>query len=247
MKPKNYIFLRCNIVLLFFISLNVVQAQDLKNSFKLNFTPTGGYRILVDDSATGLLPGFRDYENMRFGMSGNLEYTRNVTKWLSISAAIEYQYFEYGGIQNFYSYDSINNFTSAGTVKTSFIHHYLGIPIKFYFNLVQKEKFRLYTFIGVNPKIALIREYATELNDTVNNINSSFHQMDPEDFNPNYHRNVFNIEGMVGIGFNFNLSKRVFIDMNAMFGMNMLRSNKDTPINDYIYRAGGNVGLGYSF
>jgi hypothetical protein len=71
--------------------------------------------------------------------------------------------------------------------------------------------------------------------------------MDPEDFNPNYHRNVFNIEGMVGIGFNFNLSKRVFIDMNAMFGMNMLRSNKDTPINDYIYRAGGNVGLGYSF
>ncbi len=237
----------CLIVLFFIISVQKITAQDFKNSFKFSFTPTAGYRILVDDSSTGLLPGFRNYEVMRFGMGGSFEYTRQIKKWFSVSAGFEYQYFEYGGTLSFYSYDSINDYTQAGYVKTSFIHHYLGMPIKFHFNIVNKEKFRLYTFLGFVPKISVGREYATELNDTVNNVTSSYHQQDPEGANPNYHRNTFNVEGQIGLGFNFNISKRLFIDVNGIFGINMLRSNRDTPINDYIYRAGGNIGLGYMF
>lgn len=224
-----------------------VRAQDYKNSFKFNFSPTGGYRILVDDSATNLLPAFRNYETMRFGMSGTFEYTRSLKKWISISIGFEYQYFEYGGSLPFSTYDSINNYSQAGTLKTSYVHHYLGLPIKFYFNMVNKEKFRLYTFIGFNPKLAVGREYGTEYTDTIHNTVFSFHELDPEAANSNYQRNVFNIEGQVGLGFNFNISKRLYLDLNGFFGMNMLRSNRNTPINDYVYRAGGTVGLGYFF
>lgn len=246
MKPTNYVHGIIISILCFLVTSNGF-SQDYKNSFKLNFTPTGGYRILTDDSATNLLPGFRNYETIRFGMGGTFEYQRIVKNWFYFSVGLEYQYFEYGGEQPFNSYDSINNFTSAGTLKTSYIHHYLGVPIKLQFNLVSKEKFRLYTFLGVTPKFAIVRLYDTEFRDTVNNFTSTFHSQDPEDAGNGYQRNVFNVEGLAGIGINFHLSKRMYIDLNGFFGMHMLKSNKNTPINEYIYRFGGNVGFGYLF
>ncbi len=214
------------------------QSPDLKNSLKFNIGPSGGLYVgnIWGGSFGGIIP--------MVGANAGLEYQRHFKNWLSFGVGLEYNLHRYGDSEVFTQMDSAGNTYVSGIGTYSLNHHYLGIPLRVHFNFLNKEKFKLYSFVGLSPKLGLDVVATAVWRST----NGNLIEGESASLNGMYGYGgpvTFKLEGQAGIGMNYKFAKHFFVDANFLFGMDCVSTGLFAG--QYQYRFAGNAGMGYSF
>lgn len=219
-----------------------LQAQAPKHGLEFAFTPTGGYRFFAPNPSY-----FDSIEKPLFSHGVSLEYKRYFNKILSLGVGFEYQNLRYGSVGPNIDIDSLGNPINMGTVAITWNHYYLGVPIRFYLNMVNTDKFKLYGFIGINTLLTLDMGTTGELKDPngqllYRNYSSIFSNTYP------YASPMrIGVEVQAGLGFNYNFSKKLYVHANTMFALNGVPAIIGSYTSEFVYRFGGSTGLGYRF
>ena len=128
----------------------------------------------------------------------------------------------------------------------SFNHHNLVIPIKLYFNFINNDKLKLYSYVGLNPRFVLDVVYTVEWldqnNEIVNRQSASMNSLASYGYQPS----IFKLEAQAGLGMSYKFSNGFIIDANLLFGIDSI-STYGVFMNEHQYRFAGNTGFGYSF
>ena len=212
-----------------------------KISIGLSFSPDYCYRYLSAQESAKWIANHRDsIENPMFGYTAGINAAYRLNKRITFEAG-----FLFSDRGEKYTYDFSNAhpinpndpfLPIFSTVRNHY--YYIDIPIKVNVNLISKRS-KFYIFAGMSPNIFIksrrvtINEFSNgQTRRSIDNIGQPFSKIN------------FNVIG--GLGFSYDLIKHLYIKAEPIFRLS-LNKLASTPIKQYEYSAGINIGLFYQF
>lgn len=240
-QSKRTIFVIMGLVL---FSVTSLMSQDLKHSIKFNVGANGGNRIIP--------PGNSSYyfgnEQSMAGVNATFEYQKHFKKWISLSVGIDYSMHRHGATETFSDFDDLGN-QYTYTYSMSYVRHNIGVPVRLYFNFINSNKVKLYSYVGLNvkftPAAILAMEYYDASSGATQRTSSSLY--DEALWSYGIQQSPVNLEAQTGLGMSYNFTPRFFIDANVNFGIDCFNTYFPGSFNEHQYRYGGNIGAGYNF
>ncbi len=220
-----------------------LSAQATKNSLEFSFTPAGGHRFYspANSYSPDETPGFS------YGFS--MEYQRHVGQRISIGVGLEYQNLRYAYHSDYTAIDSSNNPVNMGTIDMHTNHHYIGVPVRLYIDMIHTEKFELYGFVGLNPMVMVDMVSTMEWKDPNGNLIQRNSSSMFDEFYGYYGVMPMRVgmEAQLGFGAKYSFAPRWYVHANGMFGLNTIPAIIGGYTSLFVYRFGGSVGAGYTF
>lgn len=241
------------LTLIFIISTLNLLAQE-KSEFKgwkfgINISPELGYRFLYTNSTDSMMDYIinqrNDWEIPALMISSGLSTEYRFSKLISIKSGIYYSL--RGEKSRDHGYGS--EYNGFGTYIEKWIYknryHYIGVPIIGAFHFLNKEKFQLFTSIGVSFDFLYLRTsrsaYKIHGEEEVKNFEKEKINNDTY-----YDYNLFNPSGLISIGLDWKLGNKSTIRIEPNFKISILPL-LNAPILSNYYNCGLNLGYIYSF
>lgn len=221
-----------------------VTGQDLKRSIKFNIGANGGNRIITAGSSSYYFGN----EQAMAGMNASFEYQKHFKKWISLGVGIDYNMHRHGASETFTDFDDLGN-PYTYTYEMSFVRHHIGVPVKVYFNFLNTDKVKLYSYVGLNVKFTPAAMIASEFEDGSTGIveRTSYSLYDESIWSYGIQQSPVNLEAQTGFGMSYKFTPKFFIDANLNFGIDCFNTYFPGSFKEHQYRYGGNIGAGYNF
>jgi opacity protein-like surface antigen len=211
-------------------------------SFGVAFSPDYCYRTLKPNASSKLEADNRDtVEIPKIGYTAGLILSYQLNKRFLLGVGILFSDKGYK-MKKTYSWIAPNGSNGTGDPAvpmkrhSNYHYYYFDMPINLNYCVFSTEKTAVYVFASISPNIFLTQKATsyTEYGDG--------HKATSTVTTPGY--NIVNSSFTAGLGYQVNLSDKLFLKIEPTY-RRFISSSIDTPIKEYLYSAGLNIGLYY--